>query len=93
MVVRQHAWCRILFVTALLAPSSPISAAENWPQWRGPLAGGVAAEGDYPVEFSSDKNVAWKLALPGVGCSTPVVWGPVVECAWVTTGRGDRSWM
>jgi outer membrane protein assembly factor BamB len=78
MVVRQHAWCRILFVTALLAPSSPISAAENWPQWRGPLAGGVAAEGDYPVEFSSDKNVAWKLALPGVGCSTPVVWDDLI---------------
>ena len=50
------------------------TAAENWPQWRGPLANGVAADGDYPVEFSSEQGVAWKIALPGVGCSTPAVW-------------------
>jgi outer membrane protein assembly factor BamB len=58
-------------------------AAENWPQWRGPLGTGVAAEADYPVRFSADKNVAWKVALPGRGTSTPVVWG---ENVFVTCG-------
>jgi outer membrane protein assembly factor BamB len=51
------------------------SGAENWPQWRGPDARGVAALGDYPAKFSDEENVAWKVELPGAGCSTPAVWG------------------
>src|SRR5687768_16305374 len=49
-------------------------AAENWPQWRGPLGTGVAADGEYPVKFSVDEGVAWKVKLPGSGSSTPAVW-------------------
>ena len=71
-------------VLLLLVVSVPfVAAAENWPQWRGPGARGAAADGDYPVEFSSDKNVAWKVALPGLGCSTPAVWE---ESIFVTCG-------
>jgi outer membrane protein assembly factor BamB len=66
-----------------MALSSAVSCAENWPQWRGPLARGVAEDGNYPVEFSSDTNVAWKVALPGLGCSTPAVWG---DSIFVTSG-------
>lgn len=51
------------------------SLADHWPQWRGPQANGVAQPGNYPVEFSSTTNVRWKVALPGRGASTPVVWG------------------
>jgi len=60
-----------------------VAAAENWPQWRGPLANGVASVGDYPVKFSNDDGVAWKVTLPGVGCSTPVVWDDAI---FVTCG-------
>lgn len=49
-------------------------AAQNWPQWRGPEANGVAGEGSYPVKFSDEENLAWKVALPGPGRSTPAVW-------------------
>ncbi len=66
-----------LFVMAFLLGILPASAAENWPQWRGPTNDGVAAEGAYPREFStaSDaESLVWKIALPGRGCSTPAVW-------------------
>lgn len=46
----------------------------NWPQWRGPFANGVAPRGDPPVEWSETKNVQWKIALPGRGASTPIIW-------------------
>ena len=59
----------------LFAVGASIATADNWPQWRGPNADGVAEAGDYPVEFSPDKNVVWKTPLPGVGSSTPAVWG------------------
>jgi outer membrane protein assembly factor BamB len=67
----------------LLIPSTQASSADNWPQWRGPENTGVAASGNYPVEFSESKNLLWKLKLPGLGCSTPVVWG---EQIFVTCG-------
>jgi outer membrane protein assembly factor BamB len=46
-----------------------------WPQWRGPLGTGVAPHADPPVEWNEGKNIRWKIALPGKGHSTPIVWG------------------
>lgn len=48
--------------------------AENWPSWRGPTGTGVATGKNYPTEWSSEKNVAWKVKLPTRGGSTPAVW-------------------
>lgn len=57
--------------------------ADNWPQWRGPQGNGVAPAGNYPVKFSNEDSVAWKVEMPGRGSSTPVVWGDRV---FVTCG-------
>lgn len=57
-------------------------AAENWPQWRGPDASAVVSSGNYPASITED-NIAWKVELPGRGCSTPAVWGDQI---FVTTG-------
>jgi outer membrane protein assembly factor BamB len=48
---------------------------DNWPMWRGPLGTGAAPYADPPVEWSEETNVRWKTALPGLGHSSPVVWG------------------
>ncbi|MFT5468661.1 MAG: outer membrane protein assembly factor BamB [Verrucomicrobiales bacterium] len=49
----------------------------NWANWRGPNFNGTAAadEKGLPVEFSKDENIKWTVELPGVGASTPAVWG------------------
>src|SRR5262245_9475609 len=47
---------------------------DYWPQWRGPLFTGMARTGA-PTEFNDTKNVKWKIAIPGRGFSTPIVWG------------------
>jgi outer membrane protein assembly factor BamB len=47
----------------------------NWPQWRGPEANGIALKGNPPTEWSETKNVKWKVAIPGKGHNTPIVWG------------------
>ncbi len=60
----------------------------NWPQWRGPEGTGIAAPGAYPVTFSAAQGVLWKSALPGKGCSTPVVWG---ERIVLTAGAGEGT--
>ena len=50
---------------------------DNWPQWRGPLATGVAPRGDPPLHWNEadGTNIRWKTEIPGRGHSTPVVWG------------------
>jgi outer membrane protein assembly factor BamB len=70
---------------ALVALAAPASA-DNWPQWRGPYNDGHSAEKGLPTEWSADKNVAWKLKMPGMGAGTPVVWGDKI---FVTSVDGD----
>lgn len=60
----------------------------HWPQWRGPLATGVAPTSNPPVEWSETKNIRWKTPLPGKGHSTPVIWGDYV---FVTTAIPDGA--
>ena len=58
------------------ATTSEDPGAEHyWPQWRGPLATGVAPHADPPLEWSETENVRWKTPIPGKGHSTPVIWG------------------
>jgi outer membrane protein assembly factor BamB len=65
-----------LLAALALATCAPAwSAQDNWPQWRGPLGTGESKSAKPPVEWSEQKNVRWKVALPGRGNSSPVVWG------------------
>ena len=47
---------------------------DNWHQWRGPEGNGFAPAADPPIHWGPDKNVNWKVAVPGKGESTPIVW-------------------
>lgn len=60
--------------------------AGNWPQWRGPDRNGVSKETALPVEWDQQKNVAWKLPMPGVSGSTPIIWGDRI---FLNVGNGD----
>ena len=53
----------------------PAAAAEEWPGWRGPRGDGTSHEHGLPVRWGPTENVAWKATVPGVGHSSPVVWG------------------
>jgi len=58
--------------------------AQNWPGFRGENASGVAASGRPPVtwDVKRPQNIRWKLFVPGLAHSSPVVWG---ERVYVTT--------
>ncbi|HKR23313.1 MAG TPA: PQQ-binding-like beta-propeller repeat protein [Pyrinomonadaceae bacterium] len=51
--------------------------AQNWPQFRGPGATGVVEGSTQPVKWdaATQTNVRWKLKIPGLSHSSPVVWG------------------
>src|ERR1700676_2378420 len=64
---------RLFFLlTAAGASAAPAPRAARWPEFRGPPAQGIVAEGALPTEWSDTKNVAWKQPLPGKGWSSPV---------------------
>ena len=65
---------RVLGILAVSVLSLSVVRAENWPQWRGPNLNGVSNEKNLPVKWSAEENVAWKVAMPGLSGSTPIIW-------------------
>jgi len=59
----------------LCALGTYVSLGADWAQFRGPHGLGTSSEKNLPVEWSSDKNIVWKTALPGPGGSSPVTVG------------------
>jgi outer membrane protein assembly factor BamB len=60
--------------------------ADQWPNWRGPHQTGASDAKDTPVEWSKDKNIKWKIALPGKGASTPIVWDNKIALTYGANG-------
>ena len=68
--------------------------AENWPGWRGPRGDGTSLEKGIATTWDgkSGKNVAWKVALPGVGHASPIIWGDrVFTISTVEKPKGTNS--
>jgi len=49
--------------------------AKYWPRWRGPSGQGIVDSGKYRDKWSPTEGIKWKVAVPGRGHSSPVVWG------------------
>ena len=80
--------CAVIAAPAFALGEDATQVVGKWPQWRGPLANGVAPHGNPPMNWSEDHNVRWKTSIPGLGSGTPVVWGDRV---FVTTAvKTDR---
>ncbi len=69
-----------LLLAVLITPS--LSLASDWPQFRGPDGQGHSASKNVPLTWSETENLAWKVALPGLGWSSPSIAGKQI---WVTT--------
>jgi hypothetical protein len=59
----------------VLTLTSAVAGTEQWPQFRATEAGDVADDPRLPESWSETENVAWETEIPGVGWSSPVVWG------------------
>lgn len=73
-----------------LAPAQ--EAAALWPQWRGPQENGTSATANPPIEWGPQQNVKWKVAVPGQGSGSPIIWGNrVYLLTAVKTDRQQKS--
>lgn len=82
-----------LVVCAAMSTEGAAEIAGNrWAHFRGPLGTGEAPAATPPVEFGPEKNLRWKVEIPGSGSSSAVVWDDRV---FVTTGvlkNDGRTW-
>ena len=62
-----------LLLSSLILHSSAFSS--DWPEFRGPTKDGHSDVKGLPLEWSKEKNVVWKAALPGKAWSSPIVVG------------------
>lgn len=65
----------LLGLAVLAQAQEPPVLDENWHQWRGPHATGASLTANPPVEWSATQNLRWKASVPGLGKSSPIVWG------------------
>jgi outer membrane protein assembly factor BamB len=59
----------------------------NWPHFRGPDSNPVSDNPNLPVKWSKTENVEWVADVPGVGWSSPVVWGTKVFMTAATSAQ------
>src|SRR5438270_3937972 len=82
-------WSIALSLTVLMGLPA-VAQNGDWPQFRGPGGGGVSSETRLPVDWGPEKNLAWKLAIPGTGWSSPIVWGNRVFVTPAVTDNQPR---
>jgi outer membrane protein assembly factor BamB len=69
-------------VCILMIACGGVARGDDWPNWRGAGLDGVAQGGDSVTEWlppgedgGAGKNILWRVPLPGLGASTPAIWG------------------
>ncbi len=80
---------RIFTLLACLIAVS-MARADNWPAWRGIRTDGTSAESQFPIKWSAKENIAWKAPIPGVGHSSPIIWGDRVFLTSCVESTRDR---
>ncbi len=69
------------------------SAEGSWPSFRGPVASGVADGQHLPDTWDgpSGEHILWRTPVPGLGHSSPVVWGDTIFVTTAVSSRGGAT--
>jgi outer membrane protein assembly factor BamB len=79
-----------LLLWACLAVATPPTAAQEWTRFRGPNGTGVGRAPGLPVQWTL-QDCLWRVKLPGVGHSSPVIWGDRLFITSAVEEDGLRS--
>jgi outer membrane protein assembly factor BamB len=82
----------VFFSGNMRAASAPRPGID-WPQFRGISAAGISEGKPTPTEWNvgTGKNILWKAAVPGLGLSSPVVWGDQLFVSTAISGKTDAT--
>ncbi len=69
----------LFFVLIIISKtlSSQLIPERQWPSYRGYFSSGVLDNANLPDSFNleTNYNIKWKITIPGMGISSPVIWG------------------
>jgi outer membrane protein assembly factor BamB len=86
---------RIVTTAATPLPALPAAATDagSWPSFRGLLASGVADGQWLPDRWNpaTSENIRWRTRIPGLGHSSPIVWGNRVFVTTAVSSRGGAT--
>ena len=83
--------CVCALAVMAASASQPVDYEKNWHQWRGPHATGAAAsDANPPLTWSETENVRWKIAIPGMGHATPIVWEEKIFVQTAIQGEAQK---
>ena len=79
-----------LVALALCVALTSVTYSQNWPSFRGQNAAGVGDGNAPPTTWDVEKsiNVLWKTPIPGLGHSSPIIWGDRI---FVTTAVSSSA--
>ena len=85
-------WNQMKTSLLVLWSMAAFAADANWPQFRGPSGSGVGT-GSPPSEWNVEtgKNILWKTAIPGLGHSSPVIWGDRIFLTSAVPASGEAQ--
>jgi outer membrane protein assembly factor BamB len=87
----------VFFISGILAfienaVICQINPERQWTAYRGRYSSGVLDNADLPATYSLREmvNIRWKTTIPGLGLSSPVIWGNKL---FITTAvsQGDKA--
>ena len=82
---------RIITLFPVLAVLTSLSAADSWPEFRGPLGDGHAPDSTPPTTWTATSKVRWKVPVAGKAWSSPVVADGRVYVTSAVTENGQIS--
>ena len=89
----QRSLSFVLFLIWSVSAQAQQSPDGNWPSFRGPYAAGVADEQNLPDAWSGETghNIKWKIRIPGLAHSSPIIWGDKLIVTTAISGRGEAD--
>ena len=86
----RHVTTVTILLTLLLSIASDGSAQE-WPKFRGLNAGNIADDPNLPDTWSETENIAWKIDIPGLSWSSPIVWDDHIFVTTAISSAADEE--
>jgi outer membrane protein assembly factor BamB len=83
----------LLLLIIIPAAAQKQADQDNWPSFRGRFALGVADGQNLPDQWDGEKGTAikWRTRIPGLGHSSPIVWGDQILVTTAVSGRSQAS--
>ena len=80
---------------ALCLGCASVVFAQNWPSFRGPNGAGVGDGNNPPTAWDAEKsiNILWKTPIPGLGHSSPILWGDHVFVTSAVSGSANSQFV